>query len=137
MEGAGNSNTLLHYSEKDRNPLSGVSYYRLKQVDFDGTYKYSDVVSVVNTNTESGDDVYLFPNPSSNQSVYVRLPHALSKGKTQIAFYNLSGTKVWETQITDEGTLVELRYSKLSPGIYMVQISNEYLNEVKKLVVQN
>ncbi len=137
VKGAGNSNTLLHYSEKDRNPLSGVSYYRLKQVDFDGTFKYSDVVSVVNTNTESGDDVYLFPNPSSNQSVFVRLPYALSKGKTQIAFYNLSGTKVWETQIADEGTLVELRYSKLPPGIYMVQISNEYLNEVKKLVVQN
>lgn len=40
LEGAGNSNQLLSYSFADRLPLQGVSYYRLKQTDFDGKYEY-------------------------------------------------------------------------------------------------
>ena len=44
---AGTSIELLTYSELDRNPTQGISYYRLRQVDIDGEYTLSDIVSVV------------------------------------------------------------------------------------------
>jgi hypothetical protein len=46
VNGAGNSSQTLHYQFIDQNPLSGITYYRLKQTDFDGSYEYSEWVAV-------------------------------------------------------------------------------------------
>lgn len=46
LPGAGNSDHLLNYSEADHDPLPGVSYYRLKQTDYDGKSSYSQIQSV-------------------------------------------------------------------------------------------
>lgn len=44
--GAGNSNSLLRYEYLDEEPVSGISYYRLKQTDFDGQFEYFPIRSV-------------------------------------------------------------------------------------------
>ena len=46
MRGAGNSSTNRYYSLVDNMPLSGTSYYRLKQTDFDGKFSYSPIVAI-------------------------------------------------------------------------------------------
>jgi hypothetical protein len=46
LDGAGNSTQTLWYSFVDQNPLPGISYYRLKQTDFDGKFEYFDWVAV-------------------------------------------------------------------------------------------
>jgi hypothetical protein len=46
VEGAGNSTSVIDYTYYDNHPLEGVSYYRLKQTDFDGNFEYSDIVSI-------------------------------------------------------------------------------------------
>jgi len=46
VHGAGNSTQILNYSFNDYAPLEGTNYYRLKQVDFNGTYSYSSVVTL-------------------------------------------------------------------------------------------
>lgn len=48
--GAGNSIYRIDYAAYDSRPLSGISYYRLKQTDFDGAFEYSNIVSVFNGN---------------------------------------------------------------------------------------
>ena len=40
VDGAGNSNTILNYKLMDADPYVGISYYRLKQTDFDGKFEY-------------------------------------------------------------------------------------------------
>lgn len=40
INGAGNANYVINYSYTDKNPIEGVSYYRLKQTDYDGQYEY-------------------------------------------------------------------------------------------------
>jgi len=47
--GAGNSDKVINYSGTDNKPFAIITYYRLKQTDFDGNFTYSNVVSV-NTN---------------------------------------------------------------------------------------
>jgi len=46
VDGAGNSFEALNYSYQDKNPYQGVSYYRLKQTDYDGTNETFKVVAV-------------------------------------------------------------------------------------------
>jgi hypothetical protein len=60
IKGAGNSNTNLQYDDIDKNPLNGVSYYRLKQTDFNGDFSYSDIVTVA---FSTSDIITIYPNP--------------------------------------------------------------------------
>ncbi|MGV3640233.1 MAG: T9SS type A sorting domain-containing protein, partial [Adhaeribacter sp.] len=77
IAGAGNSSQTLHYTSTDEYPLPGVSYYRLAQVDFDGTTSYSKVVAVKQHKSFS-DDPFIIgarPNPfHSKTEVQFRLP---------------------------------------------------------------
>ncbi|HXH18778.1 MAG TPA: hypothetical protein VNJ07_06805, partial [Chitinophagales bacterium] len=67
FEAAGNSSVANNYTMIDRKPLIGTSYYRLKQTDFDGTYSYSEIISVENTSGELRFVTY--PNPVSGRVV--------------------------------------------------------------------
>lgn len=53
IKSKGNSQSQMMYATLDTSPLSGVSYYRLKQTDYDGQYKYSDIVAVDLGNKQS------------------------------------------------------------------------------------
>jgi hypothetical protein len=65
VRGAGTSTTVKNYLIIDEKPLYGKSYYRLKQVDFDGKFTYSNVVGVENTTTPTVEKFYAYPNPVS------------------------------------------------------------------------
>ena len=64
VNGAGNSSQMLNYNTVDENPYSEVSYYRLKQTDYDGSFEYSKVVSV-NLISKQEASVFIYPNPTS------------------------------------------------------------------------
>ena len=61
MAGNGTTNTRQDYSFKDEGH-SGVTYYRLKQLDFDGGFEYSKIISIVRKDEKT---VSVFPNPSA------------------------------------------------------------------------
>ena len=68
VNGAGNSNTELHYEYSDDAPLNGTSYYRLTQVDFDAESETFDIEAVDITTVEDGDCVMtVYPNPCNSQ----------------------------------------------------------------------
>ncbi len=70
----GYSNSVLFYEEWDENPYQGISYYRLKQTDFDGKYEYSDIIVVnVDTTLKRELSVDLYPNPNRGRMFYLRL----------------------------------------------------------------
>lgn len=64
VNGAGNSSSPLDYSGVDPEPLPGISYYRLKQTDFDGQDTYSNI-QVVTFDTAVENKVLIFPNPTN------------------------------------------------------------------------
>jgi hypothetical protein len=71
IQGAGNSNTLLNYSFTDTllSPFGGSVYYRLKQVDFDGNYTYSDTIHV-SCQEHDIEIINIYPNPSHHYFDY-------------------------------------------------------------------
>jgi hypothetical protein len=68
VKGAGNSSALLSYTFTDVQPLAGQNYYRLKQVDVDGTASYSEIKNI---NLLHSNDASLYPNPVENQLTIV------------------------------------------------------------------
>lgn len=134
-QGAGNSNTRLFYSEKDKNPLKGISYYRLKQVDYDGNYKYSDIVSVINhTAKTTRSDMIVYPNPSTQSKVFIQIPmREVNSGK--VAIYNLSGTKVYENKTEPNTSLIQVSCGDLPAGIYLIEFQNPEFYGIKKWIL--
>jgi hypothetical protein len=136
VPGAGNSNTLLNYREKDREPLEGISYYRLKQVDFDGGFTYSDPVSIFISNLSDSDDIFMYPNPATNGSVFLRIPFAARGYETDLFMYDASGKQIANQRINSETEIQEFSFGNLPPGIYFVAIKSDIIAETKKLVVR-
>ncbi len=62
-DGNGNSLILRNYNYVDENNYSGVSYYRLKQLDFDGSFSYSDTRAVSGMQADIDTEISVFPNP--------------------------------------------------------------------------
>jgi hypothetical protein len=78
VAGAGNSKLVLKYREVDNDPFSGLSYYRLKQTDYDRRWSYSQVVRIVNPHTKPSS-LTIYPNPSSSQDdIFVRMVNEAS-----------------------------------------------------------
>ncbi|MEO0469582.1 MAG: PKD domain-containing protein [Bacteroidota bacterium] len=67
IPGVGTSNTIQQYNTFDREPAKGVSYYRLKQTDFDGSFQYLSTIRVTNDRFTKAD-LAVFPNPTTKNS---------------------------------------------------------------------
>lgn len=135
ISGAGNSNSMLTYNTVDTNPYSGVSYYRLKQVDYDGNFVYSDM-EVVNMNVLSEADMVVSPNPVigladirldsdyfSNPIIEVRDV----QGRILLVKNNLS---------VINGKPLNIDLSELPQGLYFIQ-ANENGKSISKRIVKN
>ena len=128
VEGAGNSSEILHYSTIDDKPYLGVSYYRLKQVDFDGIYTYSPVRVVEFTGFEIAD---LYPNPSNGQ--FTIGINSSVNAVSDFIVYNVLGEVVYKQSlkltIGLENYLIDL--SELASGAYHIYIDThkEMLND--------
>ena len=69
VKGNGTTIETQDYKWYDEQPLSGVSYYRLKQVDTDGEYEYSAVIAA-NFKEEKDSELVVFPNPATQDVLY-------------------------------------------------------------------
>ncbi|MGI4744184.1 MAG: T9SS type A sorting domain-containing protein [Janthinobacterium lividum] len=71
---AGNSSKLLTYEWLDEQPLTATTYYRLRQVDLDGSSHYSQVIALSPTvNTIATQAVDVYPNPSAGKTIQILL----------------------------------------------------------------
>ncbi len=118
VDGAGNSNAILNYSIIDKHPYLGHSYYRLKNTDFDGQFKYSQIRNV-NVKKLDNSEVEIYPNPATNQ-ITVKGNFNELKG---VVLYNTLGQNVTSLvgQIITNENQVIIDLSKLSKGIYYVK----------------
>lgn len=123
VQGNGITLETKNYTYIDQNPLDGKNYYRLKQVDFDGAYEYSDVVEVKH---EVRNKIFrVFPNPATNYVVV----DGIETGE-MVQVFNVYGQLVKEFQSTSNRQQISI--NDLSNGTYYVRMENQ----VKKLTIQ-
>jgi len=131
--GAGNSNTLRYYSIIDYHPTEGLSYYRLKQTDFDGKYTYSKLVTI-DVPSQLTEDFNIYPNPFSTSATIV-INDVSQFNKVELRIYNVLGEEMMITNITKQITTFDTR--TLSSGIYFYQLTdNNKTIQSGKLIAQ-
>lgn len=91
VQGAGDSKDLIDYSFIDTKPYFGINYYRLKQVDFDGEFEYSELVVVVNEGYYDGLDVTVYPNPVMGDEVGLLIKTGDELSELQFTLMDASG----------------------------------------------
>lgn len=133
IRGAGNSTITLNYHSVDEDPLYGLSFYRLKQTDYDGLFTYSSVIRV-NFNDHN---VELSPNPITDFRKILLTYHAWNNQELNILMLDVVGAVVYRNtfNVNRGQNNYELTLPELSNGIYFVQIKSEGIEDVIKLVV--
>lgn len=128
-KGAGTSNEVLDYQAWDAEPLYGVSYYRLKDVDFDGSFSYSDI-RYISLNSVSKS---IYPNPAND---FLFIPRN-EPAQQEVIISNLVGQVLIRQSFQDEESKMTVDVSVLPIGVYFVSILSAYgAEEVYKVVVE-
>ncbi len=134
----GHSTHNLSYTALDTQPMKGMSYYRLKQTDFDGSYEYSDWVGVL---YEKMADVSLnlYPNPNRGNSFQIALSGMNPGENVEISIANLQGRMFWNNYLTanEAGKLQHyiVPSGMLPDGVYLVTVSGRSGTFVVRMVV--
>jgi hypothetical protein len=130
VKGAGNSNATKNYTFTDATPLSGVNYYRLKAVDYNGAATLSKIVSV-NFAGKNGDKTAVYPNPASD---VLRVDYTSDAATTTaIQVTDLTGRVIisQNVSVTKGANLLPLNIASLPSGAYLVKINNDITRFVK------
>jgi hypothetical protein len=120
---AGTSNELITYQSFDKNGTNGNNYYRLRQVDIDGTEKVYDPINVSCTEETAG---YFssFPNPSGT-SFQVVVNNKELIGTCTLNMVDATGKVMEQREIeVNEGINMFVINQELTPGIYFLNITN-------------
>lgn len=136
VAGNGNSNSQKDYSYVDKNLAGGSTFtYRLKQMDNDGAFTYSDAVEV--TLVPDKFELYQnYPNPfNPTTNIKFSLPEA---SRVVINIYNMLGEKVMELangEFDSGYQEVNLNATGLSSGMYVYSLETQNFKAVKKMVL--
>lgn len=135
VDGAGNSNTVLSYQLTDSQPYTGLSYYKLRQTDFNGDFEEFAPVAVLLTSNNS-ITANVFPNPTTDL-VSVSLNSKLAdQGIIQI--FDIAGALVWQQNIQtkDGANLFQYDVSSLAVGKYIisVKLNRDYMGNLPLII---
>jgi len=136
VEGHGNSNSLKEYSYLDAEVNSaGIYYYRLKQIDNDGSYEFSKTIEVnfnVPTSFELSQN---YPNPfNPSTTISFNLPES---GKVILKIYNIMGEEI--KTLADgyrEAGIYTIKFKAEGhpSGMYLYRLSANGFTETKKML---
>jgi hypothetical protein len=136
VEGAGTTTEPQSYSYSDKNVEVGAYVYRLKQIDFDGTYSYSDEVEVDVTAPLSFNLEQNYPNPfNPSTNIKYSVPES---GNVKLSVYNLVGEEV---AVLVNGNVeagnfeVTFDASNLPSGVYLYKLQSANSVQTKKMML--
>ncbi|GLU54910.1 hypothetical protein Dfri01_43710 [Dyadobacter frigoris] len=120
IDGNGDSNAANDYNFLDKNPYA-VSYYRLKQIDYDGKFEYSRTIYVKKNNTK----LSFYPNPAKDQLLVLGL-----EKEENVTMHNLEGRIILNQKLQPSQSINTRNFSN---GLYVIKIGEE----TRKVVIQN
>jgi len=135
VKGNGSFTIQNDYSFAIMEPYIGLSYYRLKQIDFDGQFEYSDIVSARFERIDASSGM-IYPNPSRLGLVNMDLSSEASK-LILISVFDVSGNLVTDQIRSLEKGINHLNFdfSSLEKGIYILKLGDDESSNYSKLIL--
>lgn len=135
VEGAGNSNQQISYTDIDDSPETGANYYRLIQVDFDGTQHIIKIVSATCNDETNDPTVEIYPNPFDNEMHIVGF-YWEDQSDLLVRLVDMNGKLVqnWEVNNIEAEFHLSLNMPNIVPGVYILELQNN--KRVKQFKVQ-
>ena len=128
VSGAGTTSMTNYYSFEDKKPVGGISYYRLKQTDYNGEYSYSSV-KCINRPDNANDSFTVYTNKNMNAFVV----EGDVVAACPIEIYNTVGERIYNVSFNPVSVnKVFINVQNLPVGTYFVKICNG-----SKAVVKN
>jgi hypothetical protein len=134
IAGNGNSSTIQIYQYLDKNIRKyQLYYYRLKQIDFDSHFEYSDIQSVMIRSYD--DQIIVYPNPVSSKLYFQIDIELITQDELVFELFDVLGRRVIKQVIANETASLSL--SNLPKGVYSYRISdNKQTLKSDKLLVK-
>ena len=131
IPGNGNSHEVNNYQFTDETPLFGSNFYRLRQVDYNGTFEFSNIVF-----TEVPDDgrLQIYPNPFRD---VINIKLSNQEKVISAVVYDLSGKPVLQiNDYNNEGNEAAIDFHKvtLPQGSYVLRLITNRRNVVKQMI---
>ncbi len=143
VNGNGTSTEINNYSFTDLNPLKGKSFYRLKQIDFDGSFEYSNIIEVDFSLPIEFLLEQNFPNPfNPTTKIKYSIPYVIStEGRNLnvvLKVYDILGKQI-ASLVNEEKPAgnyeISFDATKLSSGVYLYQLKAGRFLETKKMIL--
>lgn len=137
VEGHGTSYVPITYSSIDKYPYAGISYYRLKQTDYNGKSQYSNTVSIKRSESKF-EQVSIYPNPTAGNDLHIFFK-GVGNSTIKLVIKDISGRPCYTNliQVGDGNHDIEIERSYYAqPGIYMLQLSDGNIITYQKIIVQ-
>ncbi|MFT4534128.1 MAG: hypothetical protein ACJA1A_001482 [Saprospiraceae bacterium] len=123
VKGAGNSFEKTDYSYSHVHYFDGIVYYRIKQVDFDGNFSYSEIKEIY---SQKEKFFIVSPNPAQ-ETVYISGPQSV----VIIHIFDINGNKI----LTTTSTQIDIR--DLETGLYSILIDNGRITQSQQFIKIN
>jgi len=138
MGGNGTTNNSISYDFADPSPLFGKSFYRLRQVDFDGDFEILPIVSVLYQVISDQIELTIYPNPvPPNSSIIFEIKSA-SNEPANISLFDINGHLHYRESIeffnSNEARRISID-NRLNKGIYILKIVQGASVGTQKLIV--
>lgn len=137
VKGNGDSKVLIDYYFTDTKPYAGISYYRLKQVDFDGNFEYSSLVVILNESKQTFESS-VYPNPVTIDNFNLVLETSDLQTPIRIQIISLEG-KRWSDEllnVEENQAVYQIDVNRDMPaGIYLLFTTQGNNSNVKRIVV--
>lgn len=131
VAGAGTDLDGESYRTQDLSPASYISYYRLKQVDFNGQFKYSDIVAIATEKPKEFQIINAFPNPTSEEFfLQVLVPEG---DVLDLTLGDLTGTVLTRSSLkmTSGVNQLSVPVHHLASGVYLISVKNTRTQETE------
>ncbi|MES2762807.1 MAG: T9SS type A sorting domain-containing protein, partial [Bacteroidota bacterium] len=134
VDGAGISSDVVFYSTVDKTPLKGISYYRLRQTDYNGRSSFSNIISVdyQNPNDLKFDIV---PNPNQENAMSNIVLSNIPDKEVTVLITDMRGVNLYEITKKTDSNKIEIP-NGFSNGIYFVKVICSDFVQTKRMIIK-
>lgn len=134
IRGQGTTTAITNYEFVDRYPDTGLNYYRLRQVDFNGDFEYSNIISVLN---DAPPKLYYsaYPQPASTH-LTLQIRAIDETNEMNLFIYNINGRIIKHITLAPKTKQLPVDISAFTNGLYLVRLNQAAQAYHGRLLIQ-